>query len=124
MFASSRTQGVVTSTSMGPKEFGPGKTVESIIRLEQYLVKFYDESGTAHVDVLVRVGDAYYANPFGEEWCARLGVVQKWLGDVVHKRIEAKNKGVDASAIPTSDAVNITGSRISAATKEVVERLR
>jgi len=117
--------GVVNSTSKGPIEHGAARTVERIHKLEQYLVKFFDEDGVAHIDVMVRVGDEYYANPQGEEWCSRLGPAQSWLSQQVHSRILAKEKGLDPSTIPDRDPVNVTGSgmakRIVDATKSTVK---
>lgn len=113
MFAP-RAGGVVASTASGTGETGPEKSVESIVLLEHYLVKFFDGAGAAHVDVLLRVGDNYYASPFGEEWCAKLGPVQKWLRDTVHKRIQSKRQNADASYIPATDSVNVIGAKATA----------
>jgi hypothetical protein len=118
-----RAQGVVASTTK-PQEYGPAKTVDSIILMDQYLVKFYDDAGIAHVDVLVKIGDSFYASPVGEEWCEKLGLVQRWLGDAVQKRVQGKKRDVDTAAVPMTDTVNVIGSKLVAATKEVVERLR
>lgn len=106
-----RLPGVVNSTaSARSQEIGPAKTVESIMELKQYLVKYYDANGEAHVDVFHRIGDQYYANPRGEEWCSNLGQVVPWLKDTVHSRISAKERPT-LEALPGADSVDVMGSR-------------
>lgn len=113
--------GVVRSTDHAVKETGHPQTVVSIVRMEHFLVKFFDTEGDAHVDVLLRVGDDFYASPFGEEWCAKLGPAMSWLSKDIRSRIMAKERGVLPSDIPSKDSVNVTGSKITNMTKKIVE---
>lgn len=123
---SSRLPGVVKNTSLNPgdRRTGTPNTVSTINRLDHYLVTFFDELGDEHTDVLLRVGDQYYVSPFGEEWCSKLGPSRKALAAQVHRRIEAKEHGVSAEAIPVQDTVNVTGSRIIEGTKKMLEQQR
>lgn len=122
----SRLPGVVKSTaaSQGEKRTGTPRTVGSIVKMEHYLVTFYDELGDEHVDVLIRLGDQFFASPFGEEWCARLRPSTTWLGNEVNRRVQAKEKGVSPESIPAQDSVNVTGSRIIEGTKKILEQNR
>jgi hypothetical protein len=113
--------GVVASTSKGPVSYGNPRSVEHIHKLEQFVVKFFDEDGVAHTDVLVKIGEQYYANPSGEAWCAQLGPAQSWLTKQVHARILARESGLDPSTIPQMDTVNITGSGMAARIKDATE---
>lgn len=109
-----RLPGVVSSTASAmTQDIGPAKTVESISELKQYVVKYYDANGESHVDVLHRVGDQYFANPRGEEWCSLLGPVVPWLRDTVHKRISAKETPETVASLPSTDSVDVMGSRMA-----------
>lgn len=117
-----RLPGVVTHTgpATGERRSGTPRTVGSIVKLDHFLVTFYDEMGDEHVDVLLRVGNKLVASPFGEEWCRKLGPVMSWLEQEVTRRVDAKEKGVTPEAVPVKDAVNVTGSRIAEETKRLV----
>jgi hypothetical protein len=112
MISGGRTQGVVTTTSRGNQGTGVPKTVESIFKLEQFLVKFYDEMGDGHLDILVKIGDEYFASPYGEEWCTKLGPAMIWIKAEVARRVASKEKGTDTSSIPEKDAVTISPSTV------------
>jgi len=117
--------GVVVSTaSQYEGEYGTPKTVESIVKLEQYLIVFYDELGHKHVDVVIRVGDNFMGSPFGEEWAGKLRPLLPWIDREVSRRVLSKEKGIPPEAVPAQDAVNVTGSRIVAGTQKIVEEAK
>ena len=113
--------GVVNSTSTGPREVGTPKTVAGICKIEHFLVKYFDDQGDGHVNVFMRIGDKLQGHPAGEEWTNEVRPVLPWLEQTIMGRIVAKEKGVAPEAIPEKDTVNVTGSKIAAATKKKVE---
>ena len=127
MISGARVPGVVATTSKGQQGVGTPKTVESIFELKQYLVKFYDDAGDGHLDVLVKVGNEYYASPYGEEWCSKLGPAIAWLKSEVARRVAQKDKSTDPETIPNTDSVSITSiggvhDRLVAETQAYVNR--
>jgi hypothetical protein len=126
MISGGRLPGVVRSTTQNKIGTGAPRTVESIFKLEHYLVKFYDEMGDGHLDVLLKVGNEFFASPHGEEWCSQLGPALTWLKNEVGRRVAAKeNEPAAASVVPEKDAVTISpGSvqdRLVKETKQYVE---
>jgi hypothetical protein len=115
--------GVVRSTSSKPSEMGPPKTVKFIFEMKQYITGYFDAEGRLRTDCLSITGDKVLANPFGEEWCAKLGPVVPWLANEVYSRVVAKEQNVDPSTVPELPAT-AAGARIVEATRAVVEGLR
>jgi hypothetical protein len=86
-------------------EKGPAKTVSHAVKCEFVATQFFDDYGTPHREVLIKVGNAWYKAPNSEQWAAALKPLLPWLS----AGIEEKLVLAEATA-PSEDTVDIVGS--------------
>lgn len=93
-------------------EKGPPNTISHANVVEQVALQWYDENGTAHPDVWLRIGGQYYIPPNSEEWAAALKPVK----ETFILQLEAMlSDQVDKDVAPTKDAVDIVAKKTAAA---------
>jgi len=113
------TRGVVTPTYQGmPRNEVASQTVISVEKCEFVSVWYGDSAGRRINEVLMKVGDDYYAPPNSLEWAQGVRQVATWLAkgirektpvsvplaptdsvDVIVQRVEEKTSEVPASAL-------------------------
>lgn len=71
-----RMQGVQHSA---PTKNGAPRTVIGAEPLEQYAIYYFDETGQARVNILLKAGDRFFLAPNGVEWAASLKPAAEWL---------------------------------------------
>jgi hypothetical protein len=115
-----RPQGVTISKSQinAGLEKGPSNTISHAFVVEQVALQWYDENGTAHPDVWLRINGKYYIPPNSEEWAAQLKPVK----DVFVHQIEIMlNDQIDKNVAPTQDAVDIVATEVATASPATID---
>ena len=108
-----RNQGVTISAGQrnAGKKKGPPGTISHAYVVEQVALQWFDESGTAHDDVWLRIGGNYFIPPDSELWASKLQQVKETY-------VRQLNAMMQDSAIkdvaPTADAVDIVASSVAA----------
>lgn len=90
---------------------GPPNTISHVAEVKQYALQWYDENGTAHPDVWMKIGDTWYIPPNSEAWAAEIKQVKPIFKTQLDAMI-AEYGSQDAA--PMQDAVDIVAPRIAA----------
>lgn len=88
---------------------GPPNTISHAFVVEQVALQWFDENGTAHPDVWLRINGKYYIPPNSEEWASQLKPVK----DIFVNQVETMlSDQVDRDVAPMKDAVDIVASNV------------
>ena len=107
-----RGQGVTISESQrnAGKEKGPPGTISHAYVVEQIALQWFDESGKAHDDVWLKIGDNYFIPPESELWASKLSQVK----DTFARQLVAMMQDSEIKDVaPTKDAVDVVAANVA-----------
>jgi len=96
-----RPVGVVIPNAQRPQTRGEPRTVSHAVPCSMVAVQYYDEDGTEHRSVLLRVANKLYVPPNSENWAGALKESAGWLAKGVEGLIS------DSGTVPTADSVDV-----------------
>ena len=98
-----RQQGVtIPDSQINPRSVGSEQTVINAVEVKFVAVEYYDDRGARRQEVLLQLGEDYYAPPDSAAWTKALKPVSKWLSTGIRSK-----SSVAADQVPSKDEVPV-----------------